>query len=90
MQKRLLLVDDEPIICKSLSHLLGRDGYQIWQANCPLVAMQILQEQEDRLAMVTERRNRLMDLDRKKNQEAFLAEQRKLAADVQSRPEDVQ
>jgi hypothetical protein len=50
---------------------------------------QILQEQEDRLAMVNERRNRMMDLDRKKNQEAFLAEQRKAAADIQARPEDV-
>ena len=50
---------------------------------------QLLQEQEERLAMVTERRNQLMDLDRKKNQEAFLSQNRKVAADKQARPEDI-
>lgn len=41
-----MLVDDEPNVCKSLSHLLRPDGYKICHANCPLVAMYILQEQE--------------------------------------------
>ena len=50
---------------------------------------QVLQEQEDRLAMITERRDYLMDLDRKKNQEAFLAEKRKVAADQQSQTQDI-
>jgi len=39
--------------------------------------------------MVKARRERLMDLDRKKEQEAWLAEQRAKAVDAQARATDV-
>ena len=50
---------------------------------------EILREQEERLAMVKARRERLMDLDRKKEQEAWLTEQRANAVDAQARATDV-
>ena len=48
-----------------------------------------LREQEERLAMVKARREQLMDLDRKKSQEAYLAGQRIQAADALSRTDDI-
>ena len=50
---------------------------------------EILREQEERLAMVKARRERLMDLDRKKEQQAYLAANRAAAADAQARVNDV-
>ena len=67
----------------------GAGGRNAGQGGRTAKDWQILQEQEDRLAMVKERRDHLMDLDRKKNQEAFLTKGRTAAADAQSRSEDV-
>lgn len=50
---------------------------------------EILREQEERLAMVKQRRERLMDLDRTKEQEALLASERAAAVDAQARPSDI-
>lgn len=50
---------------------------------------ELLRDQEARLEMIKERRARLMDLDRKKEQEAWLGAQRVQAADEQSRTGDV-
>lgn len=50
---------------------------------------ELIQEQEERLAMVKERRERLMDLERKQAQEKWLAEKRQSAADAASRTEDI-
>ncbi|MDJ0520623.1 MAG: hypothetical protein QNJ90_00965 [Planctomycetota bacterium] len=50
---------------------------------------ELLRDQESRLEMIKERRARLMDLDRKKEQEAWLADKRVKAADVDARTEDV-
>ena len=41
------------------------------------------------MQMIRERRDRLMDLDRKKEQEAFLAANRRVAADLAARTEDI-
>ncbi len=50
---------------------------------------ELIQEQEERLAMVKERREHLMDIERKEAQEKWLSEKRQSAADAASRTEDV-
>ncbi len=50
---------------------------------------ELLRDQEARLQMIKERRERLMDLDRKTEQEAWLADKRVRAADRAAHPEDV-
>lgn len=51
--------------------------------------LELLRDQEARMQMIRERRDRLMDLDRKKEQEAFLAANRRVAADLAARTEDI-
>lgn len=43
-ETKILLVDDDPLVLKSLSTLLQREGYQVWQANSGIAAVGMAKE----------------------------------------------
>lgn len=56
MKHKILLVDDEPGILKSLERLLRRDGYEILKAEGGEQAIEMIEEHEDLALIISDQR----------------------------------
>ena len=52
MPERILIVDDDPLVCRFMQHVLEDSGYHVWTAHCGGDALDVLAKHGHELGLL--------------------------------------